>query len=522
MAHFEEKILAYLDGSLPEAEREDVLAGISGEHTSERALFDAHLRLQDLYSVVRKPVSAPLSVQRELAAQIPVLAIKLPYLIAPTERRNRFAAGWLSSMRSSWVNVFLLLAAALLTGGVWYAVTSHSHHAASFATNIAPGESQAGGTPNAHSGNASQNVASTNASMAHARASRIDLSYPARDNNRSSMPHSNTAHSIAHPANRSSANSSAGMSSMSAFGTRNVSANRNTNRIANLKGASTIKAIRNNNSETLSNNNVPAVVSSLPAANAPSNENPAKPAGINPPELPSFPIHSVDIIEQPVNFHPQRDIFTGYPTDDNTSGFVPLRVYAFEGERFIVPMPASKLSSFVTETKQGIIGNAEVQSAEAGVEYEITPWTSAGVHMGYTSFAQYQSFTHTQSSTITRINSQYLDAAVQMAPAFWTALAVTQTFNPQDRAQCSISFAGGPAFTAPVAWLGMIEPSITYDLSSTFMFRGGVSYDIIQVKQSLQNTSASPNETSGIIIASSGGTLRSNAIGFNLGFSFHP
>ena len=144
MANFEEKILAYLDGSLSEADRKDVLAGISGEHASERALFDAHLRLQDLYSVVRKPVSAPLSVQRELAAQIPVLAIKLPYLAAPHRRRNRVAAGWFSAMPSSWVNVFLLLAAVLLAGGVWYAVTTHSHHAASSVTNIAAGEPHTG------------------------------------------------------------------------------------------------------------------------------------------------------------------------------------------------------------------------------------------------------------------------------------------------------------------------------------------------------------------------------------------
>ena len=105
MANFEEKILAYLDGSLSEADREDVLDGISGEHahSAERDLFNTHLRLQNIYSAVRTPVSAPLSVQRSLAAQIPVLAIKLPYLAVQDERRDKFAAGWLSSIRSSWV-----------------------------------------------------------------------------------------------------------------------------------------------------------------------------------------------------------------------------------------------------------------------------------------------------------------------------------------------------------------------------------------------------------------------------------
>src|ERR1017187_6237965 len=128
MANFEEKILAYLDGSLSEADREDVLDGISGEHTrfDERELFNTHLRLQNIYSAVRTPVSAPLSIQRELAAQIPVLAIKLPYLAAHDERRDKFAAGWLSSIRSSWINVFLLFTLVLLAGGVWYVVSDNA------------------------------------------------------------------------------------------------------------------------------------------------------------------------------------------------------------------------------------------------------------------------------------------------------------------------------------------------------------------------------------------------------------
>jgi hypothetical protein len=117
---------------------------------------------------------------------------------------------------------------------------------------------------------------------------------------------------------------------------------------------------------------------------------------------------------------------------------------------------------------------------------------------------------------------QILDVDVVAVPAVWSALAVTQTFNPQDRARYSLSLAGGPAFTQPMGWLGMIEANLTYDLSSTLMFRGGVSYDIAQMKQSTQSPNVSSNSTTGIIVASNGGTLLSNAFGVTLGITFRP
>src|SRR5437868_14914672 len=91
MAPFEEKILAYLDGSLSGADREEVMRAISIS-PDRRAVLDAHLRMNDLFKVVQKPLSAPLSLQRDLATKIPVLAAKLPYLAAESKRRRYGAA----------------------------------------------------------------------------------------------------------------------------------------------------------------------------------------------------------------------------------------------------------------------------------------------------------------------------------------------------------------------------------------------------------------------------------------------
>jgi hypothetical protein len=73
VATFEEKILAYLDDSLPSEEREDVLAQIADGDARATQLFNAHVRLGSLYALAAKPVSAPLALQRELASKVPVL-----------------------------------------------------------------------------------------------------------------------------------------------------------------------------------------------------------------------------------------------------------------------------------------------------------------------------------------------------------------------------------------------------------------------------------------------------------------
>jgi hypothetical protein len=490
MAHFEEKILAYLDGSLSEADREEVLAKISSTHGSERALFDAHLRLQDLYSVARKPVSAPLALQRELASQVPVLALKLPYLAAPGQRRNRFATGWLRSVRSSWVNVFLLLAAALLVGGVWYAVSNNSHSQnASTVTNSIDGGSLAGGTSNAVSAATSQNTALTNANRVQTSLHGTDGSYAT---NNSSSGHADN------------------IVSMRSAGVRNVSANRNTNHTVNANGTSTTEGTQNNGSTTTMQANAPAAV------NSPASEQPAMPG--NTANLPPLALHSVDAAAvQPASFQAERAMPVNPIVDENSSSFNPWHVYAVGGSRYMIPM--SKLSQYVTESNTGKIGNWMTASSEAGAEYEFTPWTSAGVRAGWTSFAQYQPLPH---NTTSPLFIQYSDFEVAAVPAVWCALAVTETLNPQDQTRYALSLAGGPAFTAPVAWMGMIEASISYDLSPTLMLRGGVSYDIEQVKQSAGGANITPSSTTGIIIASPGGALTSNAIGLNLGISFHP
>ncbi len=519
MANFEEKILGYFDGSLSEAEREEVLAAISGEHAQshERALFDAHLRLQDLYSVARKPVSAPLSVQRDLAQQLPVLALKLPYLAAP-DRRNRISAGWLGAVRSSWVNVFILLAGLTLIGGIWYAVRNNTNPDTSMAA------MNAVTSPSANSGATGSMPAAVNGSALNSPLSEAAGGTLASANPRATNTdglNSNTPHSLVPGDNASNAGSSKvtnfgrATSMHSNSGNSSVSSNSSSDR--NIRASAKARTLAMNENppqRSIVANTMNPTPSNATQGNAeyPPDENDQR-------EMLPPPIHSIAIPPtQPVIFQSHRTPSISFLDSEDESNFVPLRVYASSGERYVITK--SSLSSYVTGSSKGITGNSWVPSYEAGLDYELTPWTAIGVHAGLTSFSQYQPFTHSANSFA--FSSQYLDDYVSSSSSAWCALAITQTFNPSDRARFALSIAGGPAFTQPLAWLGMVEATTSYDLSRTLLVRLGVSFDMEQVKQAAQVPNSILSSTEGYVIESNGGTLLSNALGISLGLSFHP
>jgi hypothetical protein len=271
-----------------------------------------------------------------------------------------------------------------------------------------------------------------------------------------------------------------------------------------------------NNSSTTTLNDITPSANPVAAINPSARQIPTAPE--NALNLAPLPLHSVNATAgQPASVHNQYTPSIIHLDQENTSGYTPWYVYASGGSRI---MRAPNLSQYVTDNNLGRNGIMIEPSYEAGAEYEITPWTSVGVRAGLTNFAEYRSISYSGTSPI--LNSQYYDVEVQANSAVWCALAVTETLNPQDQTRYALSLAGGPAFTAPVAWMGMVEASISYDLSPTLMLRGGVSYDMEQVKQSSGGANATPSSTTGIIIASPGGALTSNAFGLNLGISFHP
>jgi hypothetical protein len=69
----EENVLAYLDGSLGEAESAELLHTLSVS-PDKRAVLEEHLRLSGVLKLGRKPFAVPAAAERELAARLPFLA----------------------------------------------------------------------------------------------------------------------------------------------------------------------------------------------------------------------------------------------------------------------------------------------------------------------------------------------------------------------------------------------------------------------------------------------------------------
>src|SRR6185312_13000029 len=79
MSTAEQEILAYLDGTLDEGSKEELLHRLSVS-PEKRALLESHLKLKEMVAMSQRSVPAPLAAQRALAERLPILAEKLPHL----------------------------------------------------------------------------------------------------------------------------------------------------------------------------------------------------------------------------------------------------------------------------------------------------------------------------------------------------------------------------------------------------------------------------------------------------------
>lgn len=131
MMNLEDKIIAYLDGTLDETSRAELLHTLSVS-PEKRKLLEEHIKLREIISLGHKPASVPLMTERKLAERIPVLMQELPYL---AEKSNRIAplvgvnstsyftllGRQVSSFFTSRVGPAVAVGALLLIGGMtWY------------------------------------------------------------------------------------------------------------------------------------------------------------------------------------------------------------------------------------------------------------------------------------------------------------------------------------------------------------------------------------------------------------------
>jgi hypothetical protein len=144
---FEEKILAYLDGSLDPESSAELLHTLSVS-PEKRALLEEHLKLRELISLGQKPMSVPFRTEQMLGAKLPMLVEHLPYLTQGAASYEQVATGssllgsaglFLRSLFTEKILTTGLVAGAFVAGGLtWFWMSGSNNNAGD--VSVAPRE----------------------------------------------------------------------------------------------------------------------------------------------------------------------------------------------------------------------------------------------------------------------------------------------------------------------------------------------------------------------------------------------
>jgi hypothetical protein len=503
MATFEEKILAYLDGSLPAEGREELLAGMSGggtEAARQRSLFAAHIRLADLMTAAQKTVHAPLAVQRELASKVPVLAAKLPYLASDAKRRPSAATGWFGWTRSSTTAAILFVALALVTGCVWFALNQKSisssggakaQIASNNSTNLqssgtASGSSANNSPQNASTPNPNSSLAAGDGSLAASSgvAKQVEVSHPHRTGSTKSKISPDA------PAKIPSSALAKISSEVTALDYPGQSDNAGAPQARQTPEA-------------------PESTPNVPEARLLFSANP----------LPNAP---AEIVGSGSTIHSLAALHEREENND------PLRVFAVEEYRFVRLSPQPALSDFSRSNGLQSSGLG-FESAEFGLDYALDPWFSVGIRGGDARFVQEQAVTTPSNSTPGYPLDRNVRETILLDPfAVWFGPAISYSLSASQSASFTGTLTVADALVTALA--GAFSPilraefAFIYDLTGAFALRLAASYeaDWIPGATPLNLLPGSSASTSGIVVGSNAATHESQVFGLSFGIAFHP
>ncbi|MDP4200735.1 MAG: hypothetical protein Q8922_09495 [Bacteroidota bacterium] len=495
MAQIEEQILAYLDGSLDPSEREEVLRAITDSPEGRRAL-DAHVRMGDLLTHAAKPVSAPLETQRALASKLPLLSVMLPYLAAPVQDR-RVATSWFGARSTQ-----LAIAAAVLGivgAGVWFAL-NNSHPSSSLQR--------------------SDNLIQSSHSTSNSSAPYVDQlasngSREGEAHEGAATTHGSTAPSAAlHASSNRSARHLAKIASTTPDGTTRLRA-----------GATELPA---------GSAHLPAVAIRVPAGNGSDAVTPSTPVGSSAQNaqssdaIPPIALASAEPRLPPTDRQSHNSNLPHFMLERGASSYVPLRMF-INANQHNTWLPDAPLTKRTMDSQMGVTSGSEMSSGfEGGLEYEISPWLSAGARVGYSRFYQIQTYSYYALSPYSEdLVQRYSDAYVGSVNAYWAGVAMRYEFNPQDRLRFGASGVLGLAFIpGSLSGLGMFEFSGNYSLFNFLALEAAVSVDASQVSPKQSATTGVASNASGplgvVTVGPNRDKLTSFGVGARFGLAFHP
>ncbi len=497
MAIVEEQILAYLDGSLSGADLENVRGQIARDDRAAR-LVHAHTRLESLYALTAEPASAPLSVQRELALKVPLLAAKLPYLAMPEEQKKRAAIGWWDSFWSSKINMLLLIVAALLAGGIWYAVQDRGLNRAN--ENLA-GQHRSGISSVIPQTNeespASNRLQSSIVSSTSSKAVTVSSARHLSSSLRERYTVHNRINGRAHFArvNRIVANTANGSLPM----------------LLTSSTTSTMQPIADEQAVQKTPNS-----NSLPP-----------PSG----ELPPLALHAVLISNRPQAApHASQAMPIPVSSSEENNSYIPIHAFVEENIRYTRISPQTNPSEFAQKANGTIWQSSlSVSSPEFGIDYEASPWIALGVRGGNSQFLQEQELIHTEPIGNYGRVSKTVDETALLDPfAPWLCAAATYVINPGARLTYEFTGAAGNIFLSGFSPTALGEAAATYTLTNALELRGSLLFQSAWVKSA--NPSGVASLQAGSNASASGSAIQSNtstlypsqSFGFSVGVTFHP
>jgi hypothetical protein len=454
MMNLEDKIIAYLDGTLDETSRAELLHTLSVS-PEKRKLLEEHIKLREIISLGHKPASVPLMTERKLADRIPVLMQELPYL---AEKSNRIApfigvnstsyftllGRQVSSFFTSRFAPALSVGALLLVGGMtWYMSSLNDP-----AQVAAPKDQIVQQQHNAQSSNDEASRSSNNSILNNRSSAASTLEVAGGDESQNLS-------------NRVQPGSSIKYSSPSKK-TSQVKRGSNPVTVESQSGSS--DRLVDNNSDSHSSN----VVNNDNVNSAATNESTVSDKSN---VIESSQTEQKNAIKDPEQSLPPLPM----PSQEKTvTGRFSVQAGAENG--FMTVRPNQKTQSYETGSG-GTFPNL-------GVGYELNNRFAIGLEVGKSVLSQQKEDYEVESlmanpgpaGSLVTVNERITySAAIVDVSALWSQVSLRYTVNPESLVRIELTGGAGAAFhegLSPMVSLGL---GGTYDLTQSIAFTAGLS-----------------------------------------------
>lgn len=482
MINLEDKIISYLDGTLDETSRAELLHTLSVS-PEKRKLLEEHIKLREIISLGHKPASVPLLTERKLADRIPMLMQELPYL---AERSNRVAAPIIGTSTSYFAllgrqvtsfftsrvgQVVSVGTLALLGGLSWYMAQSNGNEQVSASKpDIAQSQSvnSSGAATADQRGNGLSSTGSTSTDL-----TSTGLSGKAETNSGGALPEPGI--------NRSDASSAA-----SQVSTRFNRVSKATKSTADHTDASP------NASAKHAPLDAPSAASKSNASNASNSANSANADR----DAQASAAKNGDVAKQNASqFRGDNSVKDMKPEPQNAE-----QSKSIKEPRDLPPLPLPSRERNVTghftfqaqySTSANFRPNVEQQQYEYGsgigspvfgLGYELDPHFAISIEGGKSSLSQQQQTVDKPRGTQGPVNSPIsvnervtYTTGVNDVNAVWTQAMLRYTFNPNDALRFELSGGAGAAFIDGLSPMVSLGIATTYDLGEVFALTGGIT-----------------------------------------------